>query len=131
MSSVVLIVEDNALNRELLRAVLTRCGHAVVEAASVAEAKEMLACSAPALALVDIQIPGGSGEDVLRAIRASPTLARICVVAVTAFAMQHDRERLLEAGFDDYVSKPIDTRRLAVQLDAWLSGAPPGPRTAE
>lgn len=126
MQAVVLVVEDNALNRELLRAVLTRCGHAVLEAASVAEAREVLARSAPDLALVDIQIPGGSGEDVLRAIRASATLARICVIAVTAFAMQHDRERLLEAGFDDYVSKPIDTRRLAGQLEAWLRCAPPG-----
>lgn len=120
MASLVLVVEDHAMNRELLRAVLARRGHEVVEAASVAEAREVLARCVPDLALVDVQIPGGSGEDVLRAIRHSPTHQALRVIAVTAFAMQNDRERLLSVGFDDYVSKPIDTRAFGAQVDAWL-----------
>jgi two-component system cell cycle response regulator len=77
----------------------------------------------PHIALIDIQIPGGGGLAVLDAIRRSTRLASVPCVAVTALAMEGDRERLVEAGFDGYVSKPIDTRAFATTIESFLGGA--------
>lgn len=110
MSSI-LIVEDNPMNRMLVRDILAHRGHETREACNVAEAESILReADVPDIVLLDVQIPGGGGEAVLRAMRADPRYAEVPIVAVTAFAMSGDRERLLAAGFDAYVSKPIDTR---------------------
>jgi two-component system cell cycle response regulator DivK len=106
----VLVVEDNVINRRLLRDLLVYGGHEVWEAGGVLEALERLEHGVPDIALLDIQIPGGGGESLLDRIRADPRTTTLKVVAVTALAMPGDRERLLAAGFDAYVSKPIDTR---------------------
>jgi len=106
----VLVVEDNVINRRLLEDLLVYGGHEVWEAGSVPEALARLQQGVPDIALLDIQIPGGGGESLLQQIRADPRTVALKVVAVTALAMQGDRERLLAAGFDAYVSKPIDTR---------------------
>jgi len=109
----VLLVEDNPMNRRLARDVLEHHGHEVTEAGDVDQGWAAIVRALPDLVLLDVQIPGGGGEALLRRIRSSPRTSELPVVAVTAFAMDGDRERLLAAGFDAYVSKPIDTRTFA------------------
>lgn len=116
----VLVVEDMALSRKLFRDLLALEGHEVEEATSVEEARAALQASPPDLVLLDVQIPGGGGEALLAEIRADPRTAHLPVVAVTAFAMPGDRERLLERGFDDYIAKPIDTRTFVVTVERYL-----------
>ena len=116
----ILVVEDNPLNLRLLREVLEHRGHAVDAATSVKEASERLGASRPDLLLVDIQIPGGGGERLLREVRGDPSYAGLPVIAVTALAMAGDRQRLLELGFDGYFSKPIDTRAFGPAVEAYL-----------
>lgn len=113
MSLRILVVEDNAMNMKLFRAVLERCGHIVLAAADVDQGRKLLQDDLPDIALLDIQVPGGGGEALLLEMRASERLRRLPVAAVTASAMQGERERLLAAGFDAYISKPIDTRMFA------------------
>ncbi len=109
----ILVVEDHPLNRRLVRDILEFHGHAVVEAHDVPQAHARLNEHGIELVLLDIQIPGGGGEVVLRTIRNDPTLSKLPVVAVTAAAMSGDRARLLAAGFDGYISKPIETKTFA------------------
>lgn len=117
----ILIAEDNAINRELLRELLKARGYAVVEACDGREALEMVAQTQPDLLLLDIGMPVLDGFTVVRKIRENPRLAPLPVVAVTAYAMQGDREKILSSGFDGYLSKPINARSLAEELDR-LSG---------
>lgn len=120
--NVILLVEDNAKNRQLVRAILEHRGHRVREAGSVDEGRAALREELPDVVLLDIQIPGGGGESLLSEIRGEPRLAHLPVVAFTAFAMAGDRERLLRAGFDGYLSKPIDTRAFGPQVEWFLAG---------
>ncbi len=122
MPARILVVEDNELNSTLVRSVLEARGHTILEAASAGEARERLAAATPDVILLDIQIPGGGGEALLAEIRQWPGLPRVPIIAVTAFAMSGDAERLLALGFDGYISKPIDTRRFPLQVEAYLSG---------
>jgi CheY-like chemotaxis protein len=100
------VVEDNADNRLLVAAILDG-DYAIDEYASGAEALAGLAGSVPDLVLLDISLPGMDGTEVLRRIRATAALAALPVIALTAHAMAGDRERYLDLGFDDYVTKPI------------------------
>lgn len=120
----VLLVEDNEMNRRLVREILRQRGHDVIDAASVPEAQARIERELPDLVLLDIRIPGGGGEALLRAIRADPRYADLPVVAVTAEAMRGDRERLLEAGFNGYISKPIDTRRFGPEIESFVRTKP-------
>jgi two-component system, cell cycle response regulator DivK len=114
----ILVVEDNPLNRRLVEALLVHRGHTVLQASTVEEGREQLEGMLPDIVLLDIHIPGGGGELLLAEIRKSTRLAGLPVVAVTASAMSGDRERLLELGFDAYMSKPIDTRAFAMDVEA-------------
>lgn len=114
----VLLVEDNALNRRLVRDVLSFRGHAVKEAECIDAAREALESAVFDLILLDVQVPGGGGERLLEEIRRSDRHAGSPIVAVTAFAMPGDRERFLALGFDGYVSKPIDTRKFGPDMEA-------------
>ena len=113
----ILLVEDHPLNRKLVRAVLEFRGHEIIEAGNVEQARDRLREHLFDVVLLDIQIPGGGGEAVLRTIREEPTLAELPVVAVTASAMAGDRARLLAAGCDGYISKPIDTKTFASAIE--------------
>lgn len=104
----IFVVEDHPLNRQLVRDVLTHRGHRVREATSVAEALERLEEPAADIVLLDIQLGDGQGTEVLEAMRAHRTWKQVPIVAVTAFAMRGDRERVLALGFDNYISKPLD-----------------------
>ncbi len=111
-STQILVIEDQALNRKVVRIVLESEGYNVVESVNATEALTYLEMSIPSLILMDIELPGKSGEDLTRLIKSEPKLCSIPIIALTAAAMSGDKERLLKAGCDDYLSKPIDTHVL-------------------
>lgn len=115
----ILLVEDNALNRRLVRDLLVYRGHEVIEATNGSEARERLK-DEPDLVLMDLQLPGESGEQILREIRSRDEHRGLPVIVVTASAMQGEKERLLAAGFDAYLSKPIDTRTFGTVVESFL-----------
>jgi two-component system, cell cycle response regulator DivK len=117
----ILIAEDNATNRELLRELLEIRGYTVVEACDGEETLRMIEQTQPDLLLLDIGMPVLDGFAVVRKIRENPRRASLPVVAVTAYAMQGDRERILNSNFDGYLSKPVNSGSLAEELDRLLS----------
>jgi CheY-like chemotaxis protein len=119
--SKVLIAEDNAVNRELLRELLEMRGYTVVEACDGEEALSMIEQAQPDLLLLDIGMPVLDGFAVVGKIRENPKVAQLPVVAVTAYAMQGDREKILSAKFDGYLSKPVNSQALAEELDRLLN----------
>jgi two-component system cell cycle response regulator DivK len=119
----ILVVEDNSLNRLLVHDILELRGHAVVEAATVDEARALLEHERLDLLLLDVQIPGGGGEAVIREVRQRADLAHLPIIAVTSLAMPGDRERLLSIGFQGYLSKPIDTRTFGAAIESYLKSA--------
>ena len=108
----ILVVEDNEKNMKLFRDVLGARGYRTLEATTGGEAVELATEQAPDLVLMDIQMPGVDGVEALRRLRADERTAAIPVLAVTAQAMQGDRERFLAEGFDGYLSKPVNVREL-------------------
>ena len=118
---VVLVVEDNALNMELVRDVLHAKGYRTLEATSGEEALELAGRNEPDLILLDIQLPGIDGVTTLGRLRET-IVAGTPVVALTAQAMQGDRESFLEAGFDGYISKPIDVPEFIAAVAGYCDG---------
>ena len=108
----VLIVEDNEKNMKLFRDVLQATGYSTLEATTGEEAVELALSQAPALVLMDVQLPGIDGVEALERLRQNERTASIPVLALTAQAMSGDRERFLEAGFDGYLAKPVDVGEL-------------------
>ena len=108
----VLVVEDNEKNLKLVRDVLEATGYRTLEATTGAQAIELAAEHTPDLVLMDIRLPDIDGAEALSRLRADERTASIPVLAVTAQAMQSDRERFLAAGFDSYLSKPVDVAEL-------------------
>jgi CheY-like chemotaxis protein len=117
----ILVAEDNAVNRELLRELLEARGYSVSEACDGQEALHMIEQSLPELLLLDIGMPVLDGFAVIRKIRENPRLAPLPVVAVTAYAMRGDREKILASGFDGYLSKPLNPSSLTQELDRLLT----------
>ena len=122
MTHVILVVEDNERNLKLLRDVLEYAGFDVRAARTAEDGISLAVSEPPDLVLMDLQLPGIDGLEALRRLRASPRTAGIPVVAVTAQAMKHDRERALAAGFDAYVEKPISVRLFLDQVRRFLPG---------
>jgi len=116
----ILIVEDNEQNLELVRDLLQYHGYETVEARNAADGLALAAERRPELILMDIGLPDADGVSALDRLRADARTASIGVVAVTAFAMTDDRQRLLRAGFDAYLEKPIDVRAFPGQVRALL-----------
>lgn len=112
----ILIVEDNEKSLKLARDVLRFDGFRTIEAANAADGIAVAEARLPAVILMDIQLPDMDGVAALRRIRERPATATIPVVALTAFAMGADRQRLLDAGFDGYLVKPIDIKRFPDQV---------------
>jgi two-component system cell cycle response regulator DivK len=106
----ILVVEDNDKNRKLVRDVLTAKGYRLLEAETGEEGLRLAREQRPALVLMDIQLPGINGIEALRQLRADAATATIPVMAVTASAMTHDRQKIMAAGFDAYQSKPLSIR---------------------
>jgi CheY-like chemotaxis protein len=116
----ILIVEDKASSRELLRTVLQSQGYAVHEAADGEEGLQKARSEVPDLILLDLQMPVRNGYQVLEELRQDPRFAAIPIVAVTASAMQGDREKALAAGFDGYLTKPLPLNRLRNEIERLL-----------
>jgi CheY-like chemotaxis protein len=116
----ILIVEDNALNRELAVVVLKSAGYEVLECETAEEGLRVAAKEQPDLILLDIRLPGMDGFRALERLRADPRTAGITVVALTAQAMLGDEAAARAAGFAGYITKPINTRRLAQEVAAFL-----------
>jgi CheY-like chemotaxis protein len=129
----VLVAEDNPVNCELLRELLEARGYSVIEAPDGQEALRMMAQSHPDIVLLDIGMPVLDGFAVIRKIRENPSLATLPVLAVTAYAMRGDRESVMNAGFDGYLSKPINARALGNEIERLLrspedrAASPPSP----
>jgi two-component system cell cycle response regulator DivK len=121
MREKILVVEDNEQNRILMRQILTHHGYDVLEAADGLTGLEMARENMPALILLDIQMPVMNGLAVIRELRSDPALRKLKAIAVTSFAMRGDKEKALQAGFDEYVTKPIDTRKFPELIRQVLS----------
>jgi two-component system, cell cycle response regulator DivK len=118
--SLILIVEDNDKNLKLVRDVLQVKGYATIEAVTGEDGVRLAIEHRPDLVLMDIQLPGISGIDALRALRANPATATIPVIAVTASVMQQDRSTIMDAGFDGYIGKPLDLKPFLEAVRATL-----------
>jgi two-component system cell cycle response regulator DivK len=112
----ILIAEDDAANRELLREIVEACGYVAVEAATGLQAFSRFMEHPPDLAILDVQLPELDGLSLARQLRSDPRFSAIPLISMTAYAMRGDRERVLEAGFDLYLTKPIDVRGLREHL---------------
>jgi CheY-like chemotaxis protein len=106
----ILIVEDNEKNRRLMRDVLAFKGYRLVEAETGEDGVRLAREQHPDLVLMDIQLPGIDGIQALRQIRADTATQTIPIMAVTASAMTHDRQKIMAAGFDAYQSKPLNVK---------------------
>ena len=106
----ILVVEDDAQSRTLFRDLLEVWHYMVLDAVDAEQAWEIMQRATVDLVVMDIQLPGGSGEGLLLRMKEDRRLRALPVLAVTAFAMRGDRERLISVGFDEYLPKPIDTR---------------------
>ena len=119
---VILVVEDNLLNLELVTDLLAAQGYVIRQAHNGEEGVRMARQEPPVLILMDLRMPGMDGYAALRALRADPQTAKLIVVALTAQAMNGDREAALEAGFDGYIAKPIDTQAFPRAIAELLRG---------
>lgn len=108
----ILIVDDNEANLKLARVVLQSAGYVVRTADSAEQAVQALASFRPLLILMDIQLPGTDGLVLSRRLKDDPATRDIVILALTAYAMKGDEDRVRKAGCDGYISKPIDTRTL-------------------
>jgi two-component system cell cycle response regulator DivK len=126
-NELIVLIEDNEKNRKLARDVLTHQGYRVAEAESAEVGLALVARERPALILMDIHLPGIDGIEALRRLRADAGTRDIPVLAVTASAMTHDRQKILAAGFDGYQSKPISVRPFLAAVRETLDRAAGGP----
>ena len=119
----ILLVEDNEMNRDMLSRRLERRGYQVVIAVDGVEGVRMAQAEAPALILMDMSLPVLDGWEATRQIKAAPATGDIPIIALTAHAMSGDREKAIEAGCDDFDTKPVDLPRLLAKIEALLGGA--------
>ena len=117
----ILIVDDNASNTKLLAFLLAAKGYEIRTAANADEALAVIAQWRPRLILMDIQLPGMDGLTLTRQLKADPATRDIAIVAATAYAMKGDEQRALAAGCNGYLTKPIDTRRLPIDIERFLA----------
>jgi CheY-like chemotaxis protein len=121
MEAAILVVEDNRDNMELMDYLLRAFGYSPTLAHGGAEAVRLARQRPPDLILMDLQMPDMDGHEVSAEIRREPGLDGCTIVAVTAFAMVGDRERILAAGFDGYISKPIAPESFVAQVECFLA----------
>ena len=116
----ILIVDDNPVNLKLVRILLTGEGYDVRTANDAEEAIRVLRELRPRMILMDIQLPGMDGLALTRRLKADPTTRDIMIIGLTAYAMKGDEEKMLAAGCDGYIAKPIDTRTLPGVIQRYL-----------
>jgi CheY-like chemotaxis protein len=120
MMSRILMVEDNPENLELMRYLLHAFGHVTLSANNGENGVEIALHERPDLIVCDIDMPKLDGYGVARAVKSDPTLCRTPFIAVTALAMVGDREKVLAAGFDGYIAKPIDPTTFVRDIETFL-----------
>ena len=118
----ILVVEDNERNLKLVRDVLQHAGYDIIEARTGEQGVHLAQAHPPDLVLMDLQLPGIDGQQAMRQLRDDERTSHIPVIAVTASVMNDDRARVLQAGFDGYLEKPISVRDLPGQVQAFLTG---------
>ena len=121
--SKILLVEDNEMNRDMLSRRLLRRGYEVVIAVDGESGLSLAGSEAPDLILMDMSLPILDGWEATRRLKAAPATQHIPIIALTAHAMSSDRDKALEAGCDDYDTKPIELPRLLEKIEALLAGA--------
>ena len=117
----ILLVEDNPQNRRLAQFLLKSRGYMVYEATTGEAALELARTHLPDLILMDLQLPGVDGYDVTQRLKEDAATAAIPVVALTAYAMQGDRDKALAVGCAGYITKPIDTQRFPADVQRYLA----------
>jgi two-component system cell cycle response regulator DivK len=120
VSKKILVVEDNEKNRKLIVDILRYHGYETIEAGDGEAGVRLAGERMPDLILMDIQMPVMDGYAAIKALKVSPDTRHIKVIALTSFAMKGDREKIIEAGFDDYIAKPVDTRQLPQTVNKHL-----------
>jgi len=120
MEEKILIVEDNPLNMRLMEMTLEDKNYTLLEATDGEEALDVATRERPDLIIMDIQLPKLNGLEVTRKLRDTVACSHIPIIAITAFAMKGDKEKAIEAGYDAYLPKPIDTRQLPVTIAEML-----------
>jgi CheY-like chemotaxis protein len=123
MMAAVLVIEDNEENGDMLSRRLLRRGYTVIRAADGQEAVDMAARERPDLILMDVSLPVMDGLEATRRIRARPETQTTPIIALTAHATSADRDKALQAGCDDYHTKPVELPRLLAQMEALLARA--------
>ncbi|MEM8794131.1 MAG: response regulator [Pseudomonadota bacterium] len=123
MAKKILIVEDNELNMKLFHDLLHTQGYETIETGNGLEAVDLAREHMPDLVLMDIQLPEVSGLDVTKWLKEDPALQHIPVIAVTAFAMKGDEERIRQGGCEAYISKPISVANFLETIRSYLGGA--------
>ena len=119
----VMVVEDNEKNRKLMRVVLKAKGYNIIEAATGEEALNLLKNQKPDIILMDIQLPGIDGLTLIRQIKASVITKDIPIIAVTAYAMKGDEQKILDTGCNAYISKPINTQELPLIVEKYIKNS--------
>ena len=122
MSPKILVADDARENRALLKDVLTYHGYEVIEAQDGAEAVKLTKERMPALVLMDVQMPVMDGIEAMRRLKAETETKHIKIISLSAFAVDMEMGQFLKAGFDGYISKPIDIRKLPSLIQKYLGG---------
>jgi len=118
----ILLVEDNEMNRDMLSRRLIRRGYEVSFAVDGEEAVQKVNAELPDLILMDLSLPKMDGWEASSIIKANPATATVPIIALTAHALSGEKEKALEAGCDDFDTKPIDFKRLQEKIETWLGG---------
>jgi CheY-like chemotaxis protein len=121
-NELILVVDDNPLNLKLARLLLDTASYQVLTAEHAPAALAVLETFHPRLILMDIQLPGMDGLELTRRLRTNPSLGDVVILALTAYAMEADEQKALDAGCDGYIAKPLDTRSLPDVVRAYLDG---------
>jgi two-component system cell cycle response regulator DivK len=116
----ILVIEDNPVNMRLVALLLQQGGHEVLQAATATQGIELAQQHLPPLVLMDMQLPGMDGMEATRVLKSGPTTQAIKIVALTAFAMKGDEEKMRAAGCDGYVTKPFRHAELLATVNALL-----------
>ncbi len=125
MNAQILVVEDNAANMKLFSIMLRKAGHEVLQAYDAEEAIALAREHHPDLILMDIQLPGMDGLAATRILKDDESTRHILIVALTALAMKGDKERIIAAGCDAYIAKPIQYKTFVEELGRLLTGSLP------
>lgn len=120
MAKKILVVEDNGKNRLLIKDILLYYGYEVIEAENGKSGVELAKQHLPDLILMDIQMPVMDGFSAIKILKDDPATKNIKIIALTSFAMKGDREDIMGAGFDDYIAKPFDTRKLPEMVKKYV-----------